>query len=165
MKLARRPAVAVALGTLALLVSLTAFAQDRSFKDQDLARKDFRGQRLDGADSSGATLGNVDFTRASLRGANFQDADIRGTIFTGTDLIGADLHNSVGPFTAVNETNFSNANFEGLDINNTYLYASNVRGATALHSDEGMFVGAIYDDGANWPDRADTAKARAKRAL
>jgi uncharacterized protein YjbI with pentapeptide repeats len=71
--LSRRGALALAL-MAGFALHAPAFAQGRSFKDQDLANKNFMGQRLDGADFSGANLSGANFTNASLRGANFQEA-------------------------------------------------------------------------------------------
>lgn len=184
------------LGTLAVIGALStslAFAQPRIFKDQDLNGKSFEGQGLDGADFSGATLVWTIFKGASLRGAKFSGAQVQNIDLSGADLTGADMHNMIGVqnlFFSF-QTNFTDVNMEGLDLNDQLFYqanfsnanlrgttgwgsisSSNFRGADLRGANlrsapngggmEGMFVGAKYNGDTLWPKWFDAAKSGAK---
>ena len=185
------------LGALAVMGALStslAFAQSRSFKDQDLNGKSFAGQALDSADFSGATLVGVNFRGASLKGAKFDGAQVQNTNLAGADLTGADMRNMFGVqyLFFSQKTNFTEVNMEGLDLKGQPFYQVNFRNANLRHTTgwnqifncsfrgadlrganlmsaqqggtEGMFVGAIYDESTIWPKWFDVAQSGAKKA-
>lgn len=132
----------VAVLAAAALPALS-LAQSRDFKEQDLSLRDYKGRNLDGSDFTGATLHRTDLTGASMKGAKFIDTDMRATYMSRADVSGATFSGITGPF-IVEETNFSKATLEGVDLKEADCFKCNFQGAN-LRNTKGWYLVTASD--------------------
>jgi uncharacterized protein YjbI with pentapeptide repeats len=116
--------------------------QKSSFKSSNLTSVNFDSSNLNGVSFDSAKISAASFVRATLKNVTFGDADIKSSNFTEADFRSSDLS-----FVQIEKSDFINANFVGVPLNDALFTNCNFSRANLTESNliSSNFTGSTFN--------------------